>query len=152
MQELSLLVLQAQAGDLNAYGQIVHDFQDMAYGYAYSILGDFHQSQDAAQEAFVEAYHCLDNLRSPQAFPGWFRRIVLKRCDRLTRGKHPLTVPLEATAEPATMATEPSQAAQDREMKEAVLRAIRSLPDKERQATTLFYINGVLSEGYCRIP
>ena len=87
MEELKLLVTRSRAGDVDAYGEIVRRFQDMAYGYAYSVLGDFHLSQDAAQEAFIEAYRCLGNLREPAAFPGWFRRIVFKHCDRLRRRK-----------------------------------------------------------------
>ena len=142
MEELTSLVTRARAGDLDAYGEIVRRFQDMGYGYAYSILNDFHLAEDVAQEAFIEAYRCLGNLREPAAFPGWFRRIVLKHCDRLTRGKRVTTVPLAAAAGTASDGRQPSQAAEDREMRQAVLQAIRSLPDAERTATTLYYING----------
>jgi DNA-directed RNA polymerase specialized sigma24 family protein len=71
----------------------------MAYGYAYSILSDFHLAEEATQEAFIEAYQHLRSLRSPDAFPGWLRRIVFKQCDRITRGKKVLTVPLDAAAQ-----------------------------------------------------
>ena len=59
----------------------------MSYGYAYSLLRDAHLAEDAAQEAFVDAYRHLDDLRTPAAFPGWFRRVVFKHCDRITRGR-----------------------------------------------------------------
>jgi hypothetical protein len=52
---LNVLVLRAQAGDLDAYGIVVRRFQDMAVGYACAVLGDFHLAEDAAQEAFIEA-------------------------------------------------------------------------------------------------
>ncbi|MCZ6635422.1 MAG: sigma factor [bacterium] len=87
MEPLTTLVNRAQAGDLDAYGAIVHRFQDMAVGYAYSVLGDFHLAEDASQEAFLSAYLDLPKLRKPEVFPGWFRRTVFKYCDRLTRGK-----------------------------------------------------------------
>src|SRR5512138_442427 len=95
MAELSWLVEQSRNGDLDAFGELVRRFQDMAHGYAYSILGDFHLAQDAAQEAFVDAYYKLNALREPAAFPGWFRRIVFKHCDRMTRRKEVATVPLD---------------------------------------------------------
>ncbi len=142
MEELAQLVSRAQAGELDAYGEIVRRFQDMAYGYAYSILGDFHLAEDAAQEAFVEAYRTLTGLREPAAFPGWFRRIVFKRCDRITRRKRAPTVPMTAAAGAASAERDPAQAAEEREMKDKVLEAIRALPEHERAATTLFYING----------
>jgi len=53
MADLKSLIILAQAGDLEAFGKIVRQFQDMAVGYAYSILGDFHLAEDAAQEAFI---------------------------------------------------------------------------------------------------
>ena len=142
MQELKPLVQEACSGDLEAFGQLVRRFQDMAYGYAYSILGDFHLAQDAAQEALVEAYRQLPNLRTPEAFPGWLRRIVLKYCDRLTRRKRIGTVPLDAAAEAPSDALAPDEIAQERDMRDAVLDAIKALPPGERTVTTLFYING----------
>ena len=87
MEELGSLISRAQAGDLDAYGRIVRQFQDMAVGYAYSILGDFHLAEDAVQEAFIEAYPILSRVYGPAAFLGWFRRIIFKHCNRLTRGK-----------------------------------------------------------------
>ena len=142
MENLTSLVAQARSGDLDAYGKIVCRFQDMAYGYAYSILGDFHLAQDAAQEAFIQAYRDLANLRKPEAFPGWFRRIVFKHCDRITRRKGRATSLLEEAAGVPANEPDPPAAAERREMTEAVLAAIRALPDDQRAATTLFYING----------
>ncbi len=142
MDELKQLVIRSQAGELDAYGEIVRRFQDMAYGYAYSVLGDFHLAEDAAQEAFIEAYRCLGNLRKPAAFPGFFRRIVFKHCDRMTRRQAHRPSSLAAAAGVASTESQPDQQVEDREMKEKVLAAIRSLPDREREVTTLFYING----------
>ena len=61
MEEIVALVIRAAAKDgirddrLKAFGELVQRFQDMAFGYAYSVLGDFHLAEDAAQEAFVTA-------------------------------------------------------------------------------------------------
>ena len=95
MQNLASLIEDACSGDTRAFEEIVVRFQDMAYGYAYSILHDFHLAEDAAQEAFVEAYLNLSKLQDRSLFPGWFRRIVFRRCDRILRGKKLPTVPLE---------------------------------------------------------
>jgi len=142
VEELRLLVVRAQAGDLSAYGDIVKRLQDMAYGYAYSILGDFHLSEDAAQEAFIQAYRDLPALREPAAFSGWLRRIVFKCCDRMTRGKHIPTAPLSAAVSLAANNPDPVKTAEQRELRESVLAAVRTLPDREREVTTLFYIDG----------
>src|SRR5215813_7974873 len=85
MSTVGELIVRVRDGDADAYDIVVHRFQDMAVGYGYSILHDFQLAEDAAQEAFFEAHRCLASLRDPAAFPGWFRRIVFKHCDRIMR-------------------------------------------------------------------
>ncbi|MDD5191461.1 MAG: RNA polymerase sigma factor, partial [Dehalococcoidales bacterium] len=96
MEDIKNLVIKARSGDLEAYGEIVRRFQAMAHGFAYSFLGDFHLAEDVAQESFLEMYRQLPSLRNPEAFSAWFRRILIKNCDRITRGKQITTVSLDA--------------------------------------------------------
>jgi RNA polymerase sigma factor (sigma-70 family) len=146
MEELKTLIQRTQDGEPDAFGIIVQRFQDMAVGYAYSILGDFHLAEDAAQEAFIEAYRCLPKLREPDAFSSWFRKIVFKHCDRLTRKRRIETIPLEEVTEVPSSQKGPPEIVEEKEMKVNVLRAIAELPEKERMVTTLFYINGYSRE------
>jgi RNA polymerase sigma factor (sigma-70 family) len=139
--ELTGLVTRARAGDPAAYDQVVRRFQDLAVGYSYTLLGDFHLAQDAAQEAFLDAYVNLPKLREPRAFAAWFRRVVLKQCDRLVRGKHLATVSLEEAAEVACRGPDPAQVVETVEMQEIVRFAIRALPEAERAVTVLFYMS-----------
>ena len=142
MEELSNLVRRTRSGDLEAFGEIVERFQDMAYACSYAILGDAHLAQDAAQEAFVEAYRALPRLADPAAFPGWFRQIVLGRCSRLARSRRLPQAPFEAAADVPSSVSSPADSAVNGELKETVLAAIAALPQGERLVTTLFYING----------
>ena len=155
MEDLQSLITAARTGDLDAYSQVVGRFQDMAFGYAYSVLGDFHLAEDASQEAFVEAYRCLSGLREAAAFPGWFRRIVFKHCDRLLRSRRPAPAPLDVVATIAARGPAPAERAEMKETEAKVLEAIRSLPEHERTVTTLFYINGYSQEtiaGFLEAP
>lgn len=140
--ELDLLIIRAQAGDLDAYGMIVGRFQDMAVGYAYGILGDFHLAQDTAQEAFIEAYRDLARVYEAVVFPAWLRRIIFKYCDRFTRRAHPETIQLEQMALIPSEEMTPLDMMEDREMKQMVLSAMQALPEEERTVTNLFYIDG----------
>ena len=142
MTSVDSLVVRARDGDDGSYEALVRRFQDMAVGYAYSILRDFHLAEDAAQEAFLEAYRNLDKLREPAAFPGWFRRIVFKQCDRLTRGQHFTTVPLDDAESRAFEPARQAQSVEENEMKDRVLCAIDSLPEHERAAVMLYYTSG----------
>jgi len=127
---------------LVAFGRIVLRYQDMAYGYAYAILGDFQLVQDAAQEAFLAAYQKLPGLREPAAFAGWLRRIVATQCNRMQRRRLVTIESLDAASTLPATESQPLETFATRQMTEAVLAAIRSLSESQRTATTLFYING----------
>ena len=111
MEELRSLISRAKSGDLEAFGAVVGRFKDMALGYAYSKLGSFDLAEDAAQEAFIQAYRDLPKLREPAAFPCWFRKIVFKHCDRLVRRRRLATIPLEDAAEIADDTPTPDEVA-----------------------------------------
>ena len=133
-------VKQAQAGDKEAFAWLVRHFQDRAVGYATAILGDLHHAQDAVQEAFLEAHRSLPDLRSPRAFPAWFRKIVHKYCDRQIRGQYVVTVPLESAYNLCGLDCDPQLLVERREFRDDVHQAILSLPEGERAVVILFYM------------
>jgi len=125
-----------------AFAELVLLFQDMAFACAYAVLGDAYLAEDVAQDAFVVAWQKLDQLREPAAFPGWFKRIVLSQCNRLTRSKRLQIVPLDVGVKSPTTDPGPHIVAERHELLNKVLRAIKALPDNERLVTTLFYVDG----------
>jgi len=133
---------QAKLGDEYAYEQIVRHFKGMAYTVAYGKLSDPFLAEDAVQEAFVEAFANLAKLQDPDAFPGWFRTIVERRCYRFLRRKTRATIPLgEAAAMPADTCSMESVIEQ-RERQEALLRSVEGLPQHLRLAVQLYYFQG----------
>ncbi|MBT7861078.1 MAG: sigma-70 family RNA polymerase sigma factor, partial [Gemmatimonadetes bacterium] len=136
------VVSRAQAGDPGALAELVRRFQDMAVGYAWSLLGDFHLAEDAAQDAFIQVLGDLTSLREAAAFPGWLRRIVFKHCDRHTRRAGLSTVPLEGVVElTADMKTPNPLDELERAEAAGVIRiAVASLPEHQRETVTLYYI------------
>lgn len=142
MGDLPSLILQAKQGDVAAYSAIVRRFQDTAVGYAYGILGNHDAAKDAAQEAFIEAYTCLGELREPRAFSVWLRRIIFKQCDRITRRRSLTEVPLEVAESVPTPAPGPVEIYEQRELQAFVAHALQQLPVEQRLAITLFYLSG----------
>ena len=130
----------AQQGDLDAFGTLVVRFQDMAYGYAYSRLGDSHLAEDVAQEAFVEGFQTIGQLRHPEAWPSWLQRLVFKHCDRIWRRKRVSTTTLDATGEVASGDMTPEDELVDQESKSQIMAALQELPKPEQTALTLFYV------------
>jgi RNA polymerase sigma factor (sigma-70 family) len=132
----------AQKGDELAFAELVRVYQDIAVAYATSILGDYHLAEDAAQEAFVEAFRELPDLREPAAFAAWFRTIIFKHCDRQIRHKrYPLT-DLDVALEVASPEPSPQETLEVRAIQQSVREAIAVLSDTERQVVLLYYMGG----------
>ena len=140
MADLTTLVQRTLRGDVVAYGDLVRRFQDMAVGYAYTLLGDFHLAEDAAQEAFLQAYLDLGRLKEPAAFPGWFRRIVFKYCDRMMRRKQGDWVGLDGVGGLVSDGSDPAVLYEQKETEDRVAFAIQSLPEHQRLVVNLFYM------------
>ena len=149
MEHLREALEQAKAGDVDGFAVLVERFQDMAVGYSYSMLGDFHLAEDAAQEAFLEAYPNLHKVYGPEAFPSWFKRIVFKHCDRILRRKTIAATRLDEASLVAAPDGDPESTAEARELESEIRGAVKSLPAAARSAITLFYISDYSQHEVC---
>lgn len=134
-------VERAQAGELDAFGELVASFQDLVVGTAFGWLRDIELAREVAQETFANAHAALDQLDEPAAFPGWLRRIVRKHCDRVTRRGRLEVVPLEPDHAPARQ-PRPDDALAERHESERLRLAVEALPDAERLPLVLHYFAG----------
>ena len=121
-----------------AFGKLVMYFQDMAFGYALSLLGNRHLAEDATQEGFVAAWQNIDSLREPDSFPAWLRRIVQWQCYRFQRRRSRLLEPLRDEIQ--SVEESPLDRVSREETGEKVRAAIEALPDTLREVTLLRYI------------
>jgi RNA polymerase sigma-70 factor (ECF subfamily) len=71
------LVVRARQGDREAFDDIVAARSSSTVRTMTAILGDPADARDATQAAFVHAWQSLPRLRDPDAFAGWFGRIVV---------------------------------------------------------------------------
>jgi RNA polymerase sigma factor (sigma-70 family) len=143
MQAYEALVEQAARGNTEAFGMLVNRFQDMAVGYSYSILGDYDYAQDAAQEAFLQAYTNLSKLQDPAAFPGWFKKVIFSCCTRLLRRERRERVQMDdmpAERLPGPPEHEPGRAYERKSWQLQVHAAIQGLPEEQRSVLILYYI------------
>jgi len=119
---------------------LIGRYQNMAFGYALSLLRDYHLAQDATQEALFIAYVNLPKLREPKAFPGWLRGIVHHQCCRYLRVRHFDTVSLDEAIGVPESAVGPERQLEIAEGFHRVLAAIRALPEPQREVGLLYYI------------
>jgi RNA polymerase sigma factor (sigma-70 family) len=102
-------------------------------------LGDHHLAQDLVQEAALEAFVHLQELKQPMAFPGWFRQIVFRQCTRVLRQAILPCTSLEAVSDDLFGERNPEEIAMPGEVRACVRSAIASLPQHERLVAVLFY-------------
>lgn len=70
------LIEQCKKGDLNAFEQIIRQYEKKAYYIAFRILRHHEDVEDVLQEAFLKVYKNMNNLKEAKTFPSWFYRIV----------------------------------------------------------------------------
>jgi len=139
-EALILAVTRAQRGDTRAFDALVRRFQNPAVAYARTLLPDPTAAEDAAQEAFVQAWRDLPRLTEAAAFGAWLRRLVFKFCDRVRRSARP-TLPL-AESLPIPGDQEPGWVVERADEAARVRAAIEALPCPLREATLLYYLTG----------
>lgn len=141
MEDIKELIRKTICGDAEAFGKIVCRYQDMAVGYAYSIIGDFHYAQDAAQEAFILAYLNIRKLKESNAFGSWLRRIVFSSCGRITRKKKINTISMESIEEVSMNEDNTFNAVYRKNVQDQIFFTLRSLPKEQYSVIILHYIN-----------
>ena len=133
------LVQRAQAGDLAAFEQLVARYRDAAYGAAYDISGDFGIAQELAQEALVRAFGHLASLRDGARFGAWVVKIARNLARSWQRRAARGEVSLQDLQPEPVARDDPAHQAAERDV---IRRALSALPEPNRLALTMFYING----------
>jgi RNA polymerase sigma-70 factor (ECF subfamily) len=85
-REAADALTRAQAGDANAFAELVREHQGMVFGLAYNFLRHHAEAEDLAQDVFVALHQNLGELESPSHVRYWLCRVTSRRCiDRVRR-------------------------------------------------------------------
>ena len=80
------LVREAQAGDREAFGRLVEQFERTVYAICLSRLGNASEALEMTQEVFLHAMKRLGQLREPERFAGWLKQMTHRMAiNRATR-------------------------------------------------------------------
>ena len=142
-REIAELVVAAQEGDREAFGELFARFKQTVFAIALRRLGDYNESQELTQDVFVQALTKLIQLREPSCFGGWVRSITHRMAinRRVRRGPALPTEPdtLEATCvEPST----PLSVVLRREQSTQIRAGLSRLRDLDRETLVAFYVKG----------
>jgi RNA polymerase sigma-70 factor, ECF subfamily len=89
--EARLAVAAVLAGHPDAFRVLVDRESRATVRSCYRILGDIHEAEDAAQEAFVTAYRALGTWRGEGPFGAWLARIATRIAVRRAGRRRPVT-------------------------------------------------------------
>lgn len=81
-------IKQVKKGDQDAFADIVDIYKDKIYQLCYRMLGNVHEAEDIAQEAFIRAYVNIDSFDINRKFSTWLYRIATNlTIDRIRKKK-----------------------------------------------------------------
>lgn len=138
------LVARSRLGNREAFGQIVRRYQGMVTGVIYSFCGDFHRSEDLAQDTFISAWNSVSGMSEPAKLAPWLcqiaRRKALDFLRAASREKGHLAhlPPVPSGLAPAS----PLNEALSSEESELLWRILSELPQPYRETMVLYYRQG----------
>ncbi|MFN2468663.1 MAG: sigma-70 family RNA polymerase sigma factor [Gaiellaceae bacterium] len=137
------LVALVARGDDDALAAIYDRFSRIAYGLALRILRDRALAEDAVQEAFLAVWRSADQFLSERGKAStWILTLVHRRSvDLVRREERRRTDPIESI--PLESGGETAGEAELRAERRVVQRALRQLPDEQREALELAYYGGL---------
>jgi RNA polymerase sigma-70 factor (ECF subfamily) len=143
-------------GDREAFRALVDRESPSVIRACYRVLGDLHEAEDIAQEAFVTAYRSLGTWRADGPFGAWLSRIAVRLAVRQLGKRRAVawlpatdTAPAEDTiaALPASMSTHPEHLALRAERASAARRAVADLDEPYREVVAMrFFAERSLEE------
>ncbi|CAI6232783.1 RNA polymerase sigma factor SigW [Bacillus subtilis] len=143
-------IKQVKKGDQDAFADIVDIYKDKIYQLCYRMLGNVHEAEDIAQEAFIRAYVNIDSFDINRKFSTWLYRIATNlTIDRIRKKKPDYYLDAEvAGTEGLTMYSQiaadgvlPEDTVVSLELSNTIQQKILKLPDKYRTVIVLKYID-----------
>lgn len=133
------LVVAAQRGDRDAFGQLYERYAPAVHGVLLARVS-FGDAEDLLQDVFLAAFQRLSTLRAPGAFAAWLMAIARHRATDF----HRRPAPEQMTDDVADRRSNVDPGAL------GVLRAIQSLPPAYRETLVLRLVEGMTGEEIAR--
>ena len=133
-------------GDRDAFRVLVDRESAAVVRACYRVLGDLHEAEDVAQEAFVSAYRALASWRADGPFGAWLTRIAVRLAVRQLGKRRAVTWLRTAddagandpmASMPASLRSQPEHAAIRAEHAGATRRAVAGLDEPYREVVAL---------------
>jgi RNA polymerase sigma-70 factor (ECF subfamily) len=141
--EEAQLISRAQQGDREAFGELVRHYYPGVVGVVYRMTGDPALAEDAAQQAFLQAWLHLPSYQPRRPLRSWLYRIAVNAAlDALRRQRQadPQAMDDLAMADPSQ---QPERQTEEGERAALVQEAILALPPASRAVLVLREYEGL---------
>lgn len=144
MEELSDVFLAEQSllGDKEAFSLLIERYQVMLFYIIKRYVADEEVARELVQEALLQAYFSLQQLRDGSRSKSWFYGITLHVCQSWLRRYKRLDVcqfALTSGSEVEEICLDPEEVILERELQQIVSEALLLLSPKNREVARLFY-------------
>ncbi len=135
------LMQSVSTGDLDAFGELVVRYQDLAWKTAYRFLGDSMESEDIAQASFLKILEAAPRYRPTATFRTYFYRTLARLCiDRMRKKKPVIFNDIPELADPSRG---PEVRLIEKERDDQVRGALDALPPNQKAAIILRHYDGL---------
>ncbi len=135
----AIIQLMRAGREQEAFERLVPAYRRRVFGLAFSILRDRTAAEDLAQEVFVKLWRALPRYDGRAKLSTWIYTITRNASISALRARRPALSMSEPAVQEAVegLAAPDGPAAGDLELR----RSIEALPEKQRQAITLYYLD-----------
>ncbi len=138
------LVLRAQAGDRQAFGDLVARHMRQAYFVALGLVGSHDDALDLSQDAFVRAFRAVQSIDADRPFFPWMYQIVRRLSFNFLRDSKTRRERLATATEWLTaVERDPAEQVERAERRRQVQMAIENLGIREREVLILKEFQGL---------
>jgi RNA polymerase sigma-70 factor (ECF subfamily) len=146
------LVIRAQAGDREAFDQLMICHERKIVALAWRMLGNREEARDAAQETFLRVYRHLGKFDPDRDVSAWLYRIAVNVCRDFGRKRNHRESPADDEAINRRPSAEDIEGnAIVAQEKRLVLQALAELSEKERAAIVLRDLEGFETDEVARL-
>lgn len=137
------LVLAAQRGDRQAFGELARRYERAVYATALRRLGNHAEAQEVCQEVLVRAMQKIGQLREPRAFGSWLQSVANRMAiNRAVRKRSAIATEPETLAATCIEPETPLSLTLARERQRQVHAGLGRLGALDRDTLVAFYVEG----------
>ena len=142
-EQMISLVQQAQFGDREAMGELVTQFEPTVYAIVFRRLRNHAEAVEVTQDVFIQAMRKLDQLREPERFAGWLRRIAVRMSiNRAVRRPNETACAPETFGALASEPETPLDGLMKTERASELRNSLEKMRELDRRTLMAFYFEG----------